>query len=39
MKQLTTTTAINMMFIGSRTWLSATSQTDGGFSLAISLGP
>ena len=37
--RLTTVTAISMMFIGSRSWPSATAQTDGGFSLAISFGP
>jgi len=37
--KLTTTTATSMMFIGLRNWPPATAQTDGGFSLAISLRP
>ena len=37
--RLTTTTAMSMMFIGSRSWTSAISQIDGGFSAAIAFGP
>ena len=38
-RRLTTTTAISMMFIGSRSWSPATAQIDGGASAAISFGP
>ena len=37
--KLTATTATSMMFIGSRSCVSATAQTDGGFSLLISFAP
>src|SRR5262245_17305957 len=37
--KLTTVTATSMMFMGSRSWASTISRTDGGFSPAISLGP
>ena len=37
--KLTATTAISMMFIGSRSCCAATAHTDGGFSLLISFGP
>ena len=37
--RLTTTTAISMMFIGSRSCWAAMAQTEGGFSAAISFGP
>ena len=36
---LTTVTAISMMFIGSRSWASATAHTEGGCSPVIWLGP
>ena len=37
--KLTATTAISMMFIGSRSCCGATAHTDGGFSSAIWFGP
>ena len=37
--KLTATTAISMMFIGSRSCSAATAHSDGGFSLPISFGP
>ena len=37
--KLTAVTAISMMFIGSRSWASATAHTDGGFSPVIWFGP
>ena len=37
--RLTTTTATSMMFIGSRNCCAAMTQTEGGFSAAISFGP
>ena len=37
--KLTATTAISMMFIGSRSCCAATAHIDGGFSLVISFGP
>ena len=39
MRMLTTVTATSMMFIGSRSWSSATAQIEGGFSLTISFVP
>ena len=39
MATLTTVTAISMMFIGSRSWASATAHTDGGASPVIWFGP
>ena len=39
MTTLTTVTAISMMFIGSRSWASATAHTEGGSSPVIWLGP
>jgi hypothetical protein len=39
MSRLTTTTAISMRFIGSRSCVAATTHADGGFSAAISFGP
>ena len=37
--KLTAVTTISMMFIGSRSWVSATTKIDGGFSALISLRP
>ena len=39
MAKLTTVTAMSMMFIGSRSWVSAILITDGGFSPVILFGP